>query len=233
MRTPAQEALIRMFRPARNPGAVERRSSTIHQTPIERKLGEILGGLSLKAWPSYPFGGYELDFALKDYLLDIEADGELFHSSEEKAAKRDAKDAWLASRGYRVLHLTGSVIMNDRPLVVRLIREEVGKSSPRPKTTIATLESETLATFEATVIRLKSAREVPTPSGARIMVQNGKIRDETGEVPLVLWGDQVSKVRVGERILLTDVWISMYIGHIQVSIGKRGKLESVTPEQVT
>ncbi len=183
--------------------------------------------MRLAAWPRYPIGGYELDFALQNHLVDIEADGELYHSSLEAASKRDRKDAWLESRGYRVLHLTGSVIMNDSPLVERLIRETVENATLRPKTTISTVEPGSLATLEATVLRLKSIREVKLPTGERTRVRNGKLRDETGEIPLVLWSDEVEMVAMQDKIRVVDGWVSEYMGHPQISLGKRGKLEVV------
>jgi hypothetical protein len=189
--------------------------------------------MRLAAWPHYPFGGYELDFALKNYLVDIEADGELYHSSLEAASKRDRRDNWLESRGYKVVRLTGSVIMNDSPLAIQLIRETVERASPRPRTTISDLEPETLATFEATLCRLKPTREVNRPTGGRTKVRNGKLRDESGEVPLVLWGDEVNIVAVGNKVRVVDGWISEYMGHTQVSLGRRGNIEVLAPSNDT
>jgi hypothetical protein len=232
-RTPAQEALIREFGLGRKRVDEGPRVRKIGLSPIEARLGGILSGMGLAAWPRFPLGGFELDFALKGYLLDIEADGELYHSSLMAASKRDRKDAWLESRGYKIVHLTGSVVMTDHPLAIRLIREAAAGAIPRPKTTVSSLEPLTLATLEATVSRLKSIREVELPSGVRTKVRNGKLRDETGELPLVLWGDEVDLVSVGDQIRLVDAWVSDYMGHRQVTPGKRGRIEIIAPKAVS
>jgi len=228
-RTPEQEAFLKVWGPARKPGAERPSKRNPKLSPIESPLARILRSLKLAAWPHFPLGGYELDFALKDFLLDIEADGERYHSSLEAAAKRDVRDAWLKTRGYEVLRLTGSVILNDRELVIREIQKSVATASPRPKTRISDLEPKTLATFTATVSRLRPIREVPGPTGGTTKVRHGKLTDETGGVPLVLWGAEVDSVAVGNRVHAVDCWVDVYMGHLEVTTGTRGRIEKVPP----
>jgi very-short-patch-repair endonuclease len=40
-------------------------------------------------------GSVKLDFAFKDQLVDVEVDGERYHSSIEAADREGRKDAWL------------------------------------------------------------------------------------------------------------------------------------------
>lgn len=228
-RTPEQEAFLRAWGRAGKPSAELPSKRSPRLSPIERPLAEILGGSGLAAWPHFPLGGYELDFALKHFLLDIEADGERYHSSLEAAAKRDVRDSWLRTRGYEVLRLTGSVILNDRQLVIQEIRKSVAKAMPRPRTRIADLEPETLATFTATVSRLGPIREVPGPKGGTTVVRHGKLTDQTGGVPLVLWGAEVESVVVGDRVNAVDCWVGRYMGHLEVVTGTRGSIDKVSP----
>lgn len=183
--------------------------------------------MKLAAWPKYRFGGYELDFSLRDYLLDVEADGELFHSSIEKARKRDIRDAWLETRGYKVLRLTGSVIMNDSPLVIRLVNEAVGAASQRPATTISVLEPESFARFEARVSALTPIKVVELSDGQRRTLRNVVNRDDTGDVPLALWGEDIARVSLGDRLRLVDVLIKQYKGRLEVSRGPRGSIDVI------
>jgi replication factor A1 len=50
------------------------------------------------------------------------------------------------------------------------------------------------------------------------------VKDETGEVELVLWNDQVNSVKVGDRVLLQDVYVKEFNGNIQLTLGRSGKI---------
>ena len=52
-------------------------------------------------------------------------------------------------------------------------------------------------------------------------------RDETGVVGLVLWGDQVDKVRTGDVIRISNGWCRRSHGELVVSSGRTGKLSVV------
>jgi replication factor A1 len=58
-------------------------------------------------------------------------------------------------------------------------------------------------------------------------VCNAKVKDETGELTLTLWNDDVDKINQGDKIHLQNGWCSEYKGERQVSAGKFGKLEVV------
>ena len=48
--------------------------------------------------------------------------------------------------------------------------------------------------------------------------------DETGQIGLVLWGDQVDRVRTGDIISIQDGWCQYSHGKMVVSTGRTGKL---------
>lgn len=56
-------------------------------------------------------------------------------------------------------------------------------------------------------------------------VANAKGKDETGEITMSLWNEQVDQVKVGMKIKITNGWCSEYKGEKQLSTGKFGKLE--------
>jgi len=58
-------------------------------------------------------------------------------------------------------------------------------------------------------------------------VCNAKISDETGQVTLTLWNDEIDKVNVGDKIKVSNGWVSEWQGELQLSAGKFGKLEIV------
>ena len=49
-------------------------------------------------------------------------------------------------------------------------------------------------------------------------------RDETGLVGIVLWGDDVAKVRTGDIIRIEDGWCRRRDGELVVSTGRSGRL---------
>ena len=96
-----------------------------------------------------------------------------------------------------------------------------------PKTFISDLRPDRVATIEATVTRLEPVREFAPKSGGTKKVRNGTLRDGTGEIQLVLWGEEVDRVAEGEQIRLVDGWVKDYKGRPQISIGKVGRLEKL------
>jgi len=55
-------------------------------------------------------------------------------------------------------------------------------------------------------------------------VANAVVKDETGTVKLTLWNDDIEKVKIGDRIELTNGYVSEWQGEIQVTTGKFGAL---------
>ena len=58
-------------------------------------------------------------------------------------------------------------------------------------------------------------------------VCNAKIKDDSGEIKLTLWNDDIAKVNVGDKISLQNGWCSEYKEEKQLSTGKFGKIEVV------
>ncbi|HJM19731.1 MAG TPA: hypothetical protein QF802_04680 [Candidatus Thalassarchaeaceae archaeon] len=52
-------------------------------------------------------------------------------------------------------------------------------------------------------------------------------RDETGVIGLVLWGEQVDKVRTGDVIRITNGWCRRTHGELVVSSGRTGQLSVI------
>lgn len=67
-------------------------------------------------------------------------------------------------------------------------------------------------------------REVVTKYGKKVRVANAILKDDSGEITLSLWEDDVDKLNVGDKISIENGWISEFKGNLQVSIGKYGKL---------
>ncbi|PIU21334.1 MAG: hypothetical protein COT15_02845 [Candidatus Diapherotrites archaeon CG08_land_8_20_14_0_20_34_12] len=53
---------------------------------------------------------------------------------------------------------------------------------------------------------------------------NCAAKDDTGEISLTLWNDDVDKVEEGSKVKIEKGWVSEYNGNLQVSAGKFGIL---------
>ncbi len=58
-------------------------------------------------------------------------------------------------------------------------------------------------------------------------VCNVKIKDETGEMALTLWNEQIEQVKVSDKVHITNGWVGEWQGEKQLTTGKFGKLEVV------
>lgn len=94
-----------------------------------------------------------------------------------------------------------------------------------PKTFISDLRPGRVATFEATIAKLEPIREVEQRAGVMKKVRNGILRDGTGEISLVLWGDEVDLVTEGVPVRIVEGWVKDYKGRPQVSLGRTGRIE--------
>ena len=49
-------------------------------------------------------------------------------------------------------------------------------------------------------------------------------KDETGEVKITLWNEQIGQVEEGNKIKIENGWVSEYRGEKQLSTGRNGTL---------
>jgi replication factor A1 len=52
-------------------------------------------------------------------------------------------------------------------------------------------------------------------------------KDETGDIKLTLWNDDIDQIKAGAKIKLTNGYVSEWQGEKQLSTGKFGKLEVI------
>lgn len=78
-----------------------------------------------------------------------------------------------------------------------------------------------------TVIELSEPREFEK-FGKAGKVCNAKVKDDSGEVTLTLWNEDVDKVKVGDTLKIENGWVSEWQGELQLSTGRFGKLEVVS-----
>jgi replication factor A1 len=75
------------------------------------------------------------------------------------------------------------------------------------------------------ILKITSKDEVKEMRGGSLRLCNCKGSDETGEVNVALWNDDVDKVNEGDSIKIKKGWSQVYQGEMQVSSGKFGSIE--------
>jgi len=69
--------------------------------------------------------------------------------------------------------------------------------------------------------------------GRQGRVCNAKVKDESGEISLTLWNEQIDQVNVGDRVHITNGYVNEFQGEKQLTTGKFGKLEVVESKGVS
>ncbi len=61
--------------------------------------------------------------------------------------------------------------------------------------------------------------------GKKGKVCNAKVKDKSGEIKLTLWNDEVEKVKVGDKVKITNGYVNEFQGEKQLTTGRFGTLE--------
>lgn len=56
------------------------------------------------------------------------------------------------------------------------------------------------------------------------------IADKTGAISLVLWDDDIDKVEVGSTVKVTNAYVKVFKGRMQLNLGRYGSVEVVDEE---
>lgn len=70
-------------------------------------------------------------------------------------------------------------------------------------------------------------RDVNTFRGASKVCDAKGVDDDGDEVAISLWNDEIEKVRVNDRLRISNGWVRQWRGNLQVSAGRFGKLDIV------
>jgi replication factor A1 len=97
------------------------------------------------------------------------------------------------------------------------------EAPPAAMVGIATLRANQNATIDGTITAISATRNVTTSRGPS-QVADATIQDDTGTITLTLWGDDVTRYSVGQKIRITDGWVKDFRGKLQISMGRSGKI---------
>jgi replication factor A1 len=78
---------------------------------------------------------------------------------------------------------------------------------------------------EEITLKITAKEEPRDVSGGSLRVCSLTGEDETGQVTVTLWNEDIDKVKEGDTIKITKGWASTFNNNLQVSAGRLGKLE--------
>jgi len=84
--------------------------------------------------------------------------------------------------------------------------------------------------IELEVIEVGETREFQK-FGNTGKVANATAKDDTGQIKVSLWNEDVGKIKAGDKIRITNGWVSEFQGEMQLSAGRLGKLEVIGQEE--
>ena len=77
------------------------------------------------------------------------------------------------------------------------------------------------------VVKTKVEIRIINKYGKDLKLCNATISDDSGEIALTLWNDDADKVKQGDKVKITNGYVSEFNGKLQLTSGKFGKLEVV------
>ncbi|MGC8581862.1 MAG: DNA-binding protein [Thermoplasmata archaeon] len=78
-----------------------------------------------------------------------------------------------------------------------------------------------------TVTKKDQPRDVVTKFGKRLQVANITLKDDSGEISMSLWGNDIAIVKVGDKVEVSNAYVNEFKGSPQLSTGKFGKIKVV------
>jgi replication factor A1 len=79
-----------------------------------------------------------------------------------------------------------------------------------------------------TIADISEERNVTTQRGESARVVTATLKDESGEIKLSLWNDQIDKVKVGNNIKIENGYVTEFRQEPQLNVGRYGTMTVVT-----
>jgi replication factor A1 len=78
---------------------------------------------------------------------------------------------------------------------------------------------------EGEIAEMADPRTVNLRTGDQARVADCMLKDESGQIKLSLWDDQIDMVKQGSKIRVTNGYTNSFRGELRLNVGKYGKLE--------
>ena len=81
---------------------------------------------------------------------------------------------------------------------------------------------------EGTIERKGEPRTVNKKTGGTVDVCDAYLVDESGEIKLTLWGEDIPKISNGSQVKITNGYTNTFKGEVSLTKGKYGQMEVVS-----
>ncbi len=78
--------------------------------------------------------------------------------------------------------------------------------------------------IEVEVVELGDTREFEK-FGKKGRVCNALVKDDSGQIQLTLWNDDIDKIKPGDKVKITNGFVNEFQGEKQLTAGRMGSLE--------
>lgn len=78
---------------------------------------------------------------------------------------------------------------------------------------------------EGEIVEMQEPRTVNLRTGGEARVADCMLKDESGQIKLSLWDDQIDMVKQGSKVRVTNGYTNSFRGELRLNVGKYGKLE--------
>lgn len=80
---------------------------------------------------------------------------------------------------------------------------------------------------EASVVSISEPRTVNLRDGGTAKVADCTIQDDSGQIKLSLWEDQIDQVKAGSKITVENGYSRSFRGETTLNVGRYGKLNVI------
>ena len=84
--------------------------------------------------------------------------------------------------------------------------------------------------IQGTIKEISPAREFQK-YGKPGRVANSIIEDDSGQIVLTLWNEDVDNIKVGDNIKVINGFVNEWRGDLQLTAGRKGSLEKVSADE--
>ena len=78
---------------------------------------------------------------------------------------------------------------------------------------------------EGEIAEISDPRTVNLRTGGEAKVADCTLKDESGQIRLSLWDDQIEQVKQGSKVRITNGYTNSFRGELRLNVGKFGRLE--------
>ncbi len=81
--------------------------------------------------------------------------------------------------------------------------------------------------LKAKVASMSEPKNIQTKFGTQTTLVNAVLQDDSGSMPIALWGQQSEGISEGAEVELTNGFTKEFKGEVQLGVGKTGKIAVV------